>query len=124
MPLFRFLLAPEAGHAGTQGQQLSPLQALLGRFGAAPMLLGVFAVFYFMLIRPQQQKQKERNSIHLRKVRPMRKHWPTKKQQMKKQQMKKRSHSKKTSARKNSKVWGKVKVSVMARARARVKVLV
>ncbi len=60
MPLFFLMLAPEAGAASTQAaQSLNPLQKLLGQFGAAPMFLLVFVVFYFMLIRPQQTKQKE-----------------------------------------------------------------
>ncbi len=55
MPFFMFMLAPDAGST----QSLNPLQKLLGGLGMGPMMLLVFGVFYFMLIRPQQQKQKE-----------------------------------------------------------------
>ena len=55
MPIFMFLLGPDAAAP----QALNPLQKLLGGLGMGPMMLLIFGVFYFMLIRPQQQKQKE-----------------------------------------------------------------
>ena len=55
MPMFLFLLAPEAAAP----QALNPLQKLLGNFGMGPMMLLIFGVFYLLIIRPQNQKQKD-----------------------------------------------------------------
>ncbi len=56
MPMLLLLaVAPDA----TNTQSLNPLQKLLGNFGPTPMIALIFAVFYFMLIRPQQKKQKD-----------------------------------------------------------------
>jgi preprotein translocase subunit YajC len=54
-----FLVAPDA--AATT-QQLNPLQKALGSFGMGPMMLIIFGIFYFLVMRPQQQKQKEHES--------------------------------------------------------------
>jgi preprotein translocase subunit YajC len=50
------LVAPDAA---TNTQSLNPLQKLLGNLGPMPMIAMIFAVFYFMLIRPQQKKQRD-----------------------------------------------------------------
>ncbi len=56
MPIFLFALAQDAAAAQ---QPLSPIQKALGGLGMMPMFVLVFGVFYFLVIRPQQQKQKE-----------------------------------------------------------------
>jgi preprotein translocase subunit YajC len=56
VPLFALALAQEAG---SQSQQLNPLQRALGGLGMMPMMLLIFGIFYLLVIRPQQQKQKE-----------------------------------------------------------------
>ena len=48
--LFLAMAAPGGGASGTGGNPLGMM---------APMLI-IFAIFYFMLIRPQQRKEKER----------------------------------------------------------------
>ena len=53
------LLLSALSHDGVAAtQSLNPLQKLLGGLGQGPMIFAVIAVFYFMLIRPQQKKQK------------------------------------------------------------------
>jgi preprotein translocase subunit YajC len=54
-----FLLAPETAAAT---QQLNPLQKLLGGLGIGPMMLIIFGIFYLLVMRPQQQKQKDHES--------------------------------------------------------------
>ncbi len=49
------LLLAQAAPASPQAQQQSPLAMFL------PLIL-MFGVFYFMLIRPQQKKQKDHNA--------------------------------------------------------------
>jgi preprotein translocase subunit YajC len=50
---------PPAGPAPTAGGGAGPMPGCAGGLGnLAPMLL-IFVVFYFMLIRPQQKKQRE-----------------------------------------------------------------
>ena len=48
------------GMAGGPGQQSGGASGLIGML--IPMLL-IFAIFYFMLIRPQQRKEKERRAM-------------------------------------------------------------
>lgn len=55
------LAAPAAAASGGAAQQVNnPMAALCGGSGGMfiPMIM-IFAVFYFMLIRPQQKKQKD-----------------------------------------------------------------
>ena len=47
------LAAPDAA------QSLNPLQKLLGGSGMLTPMLLIFGVFYFLMIRPQQQKARE-----------------------------------------------------------------
>ena len=57
MPILPLLLlAPDAAAAQ---QSLNPLQKLLGGLGMGPVMLIIFAIFYLLVMRPQQQKQKE-----------------------------------------------------------------
>ena len=57
MPMFFLLaLAPDAAAAT---QQLNPLQKALGGMGMMPMMLLIFGIFYMLVLRPQQQKQKD-----------------------------------------------------------------
>ncbi|MEO6953333.1 MAG: preprotein translocase subunit YajC [Polyangia bacterium] len=53
MMLF-LLAAPDAA-----AQSLNPLQKLLGGGGMLTPMLLIFGVFYFLMIRPQQQKARE-----------------------------------------------------------------
>ena len=52
-----FAMAPPAGGGGEAGG----LGAILG--GPLPMLVLMFAIFYFLLIRPQQKKQKTHKAM-------------------------------------------------------------
>ena len=52
-----FAMAPPAGGGGEAGG----LGAILG--GPLPMLVLMFAIFYFLLIRPQQKKQKAHKTM-------------------------------------------------------------
>lgn len=52
-----FAMAPPAGGGGEAGG----LGAILG--GPLPMLVLMFAIFYFLLIRPQQKKQKAHKAM-------------------------------------------------------------
>lgn len=52
-----YAMAPPAGGGGEAGG----LGALLG--GPLPMLVLMFAIFYFLLIRPQQKKQKQHKAM-------------------------------------------------------------
>ncbi len=55
-----FFLFPETAHAlGTQGGGGDPGQTFLG---IMPLVL-MFAIFYFLLIRPQQKRAKEHKSM-------------------------------------------------------------
>jgi preprotein translocase subunit YajC len=57
MPILTLLaLAPDGAAAA---QQLNPLQRLLGGLGFGPMMLLIFGIFYLLVMRPQQQKQKD-----------------------------------------------------------------
>jgi preprotein translocase subunit YajC len=51
-----FLVGPDTAAAT---QQLNPLQKALGGLGMGPMMLLIFGIFYLLIMRPQQQKQKE-----------------------------------------------------------------
>ena len=51
-----FTILAMGGFGGAGGQQSNPLQMF------APMLI-IFGIFYFMLIRPQQRKEKERRGM-------------------------------------------------------------
>ena len=57
-----FLIAQEAGAtAVAEGAvRAGGLQGFLESMGMMPVMILVFAIFYFMLIRPQQRKDKER----------------------------------------------------------------
>jgi preprotein translocase subunit YajC len=58
-------MAPDLGVAPAQ---LNPLQKLLGPLAnsiAVPMML-IFGIMYFLIIRPQQQKQKEQEALQKR----------------------------------------------------------
>lgn len=52
-----YAMAPPAGGGGEAGG----LGAILG--GPLPMLVLMFAIFYFLLIRPQQKKQKQHKAM-------------------------------------------------------------
>lgn len=52
-----FAMAPPAGGGGEAGG----LGGILG--GPLPMLVLMFAIFYFLLIRPQQKKQKQHKAM-------------------------------------------------------------
>ncbi|MHB8765737.1 MAG: preprotein translocase subunit YajC [Deferrisomatales bacterium] len=53
-------LFPSAAHAmGTQGGSQDPMQSLMGML---PLIL-MFAIFYFLLIRPQQKRAKEHKAM-------------------------------------------------------------
>ncbi len=51
-----YAMAPPSG--GSEGSNPGA-----GFLGMLPPLLAMFAIFYFLLIRPQQKKQKERDSM-------------------------------------------------------------
>lgn len=48
-----------AGALLTDGAAAGPSGGPAGLFGTAPMLLVMFGIFYFLLIRPQQKRQRE-----------------------------------------------------------------
>jgi len=48
--------------AGAQGQSL-PRGSGSGLMQMLPMILGIIALFYFFMIRPQQKQQKERREM-------------------------------------------------------------
>lgn len=50
-----YAMAPPPG--GSEGAGTA------GLFGMLPPLIAMFAIFYFLLIRPQQKKQKEHTSM-------------------------------------------------------------
>ncbi|MBC18423.1 SecYEG protein translocase auxillary subunit [Pseudodesulfovibrio profundus] len=52
-----YAMAPPAGGGGAPGG----LAGILG--GPLPMLVLMFAIFYFLLIRPQQKKQKQHKAM-------------------------------------------------------------
>jgi len=53
-----YAMAPPAGGAGAEAGGLA---GILG--GPLPMLVLMFAIFYFLLIRPQQKKQKQHKTM-------------------------------------------------------------
>jgi preprotein translocase subunit YajC len=66
MPLFLLLhLAPAAAPVA---QQLNPIQKALGPLAGSPImpLLLIFGVFYLLIMRPQQQKQREHEAAQKR----------------------------------------------------------
>jgi len=54
-------VAHAMGAAGGAGGEAGGLGGILG--GPLPMLVLMFAIFYFLLIRPQQKKQKTHKSM-------------------------------------------------------------
>lgn len=56
LPLMLLSFGPDAAAAQ---QQLNPLQKLLGGLGMGPVMLLIFGIFYLLVMRPQQQKQKD-----------------------------------------------------------------
>ena len=46
--------------SGTQGTPASPMQGLLGQL---PFFILIFVIFYFILIRPQQQRAKQQAKL-------------------------------------------------------------
>jgi preprotein translocase subunit YajC len=57
MNIHDFLILAQATPAG------APQQSPLAQFSGVPFLIFIFVIFYFLLIRPQQKKQKEHEKL-------------------------------------------------------------